>query len=272
MDAPKGKVIHNSSIDIEAVYFPVSGMISLVANLDDGAQAEVGIIGREGMLGMSLLSGYNKPYVEAIVPMHATLLELPVRTFRREIAADGPLRELLTRYCEAMQAQLMQTAACNGRHPLEQRLARWLLMAHDRVVGDTVHLSQEFLAMMLGVLRPTVSIAAAELQREKLIRYAAGHITMLDRAGLEGASCACYAAVQARFEALLGKVEAPKRELVSSVSSGVVRNPCSGLSAPSRRSASAPAPSGRRFRAASPSGRQAAGPAEQVSDQTGSSG
>ena len=205
VEALKGSELYQSDGRIGAVYFPVSGMILLVTNLDAGAQAEVGMIGREGMLGMSLLSGSNTSYVDAIVQMPGMLLRMSAINFRREIAKNGPLRELLTHYTEVKRAQIMQTAACNGRHPLEQRLARWLLMAHDRSSDDTVHLSQELIARMLGVQRPSISIAAAQLQRANLIHYAAGHITVHDRPGLEAASCDCYAAVQERFAALLGK-------------------------------------------------------------------
>ena len=204
VDVLNGKIIYSSDSAIEAVYFPISGMISLFTTLVDGAQAEVGIIGHEGMLGMSLLSGDDTSYVEAIVEMPGTLLRMTAIKFRREIATNGSLRELLSRYTEVKRAQVMQTAACNGHHALVQRLAFFLLMAHDRVDGDKVHFTQEVLATMLGVLRPTISIAAAELQRTKLIRYASGHIMVLDRLGLEEASCECYAAVQARMIALLG--------------------------------------------------------------------
>jgi CRP-like cAMP-binding protein len=207
VDAPTRQVIYNPDTAIEAVYFPVSGMISLVAHLDEGVKAEVGMIGREGVLGVSLLSGANTSFVEAVVRMPGAFLRMTGQDFRREMGTNTPLRILVSRYSEFLQAQIMQTAACNGRHGLEQRLPRWLLMAHDRVDGDVLPLTQELLAIMLGVLRPSISIAASTLQRKKLIRYAAGHIAVLDRAGLEDASCECYAAVQQRFAALLKKNE-----------------------------------------------------------------
>ena len=184
-------------------------MISLVAVMQNGDRAEVGVIGREGMVGVPLISGVDTSYVEAMVQMSCTLLRMAASDFRQEMDANRPLRAVMCRYSEAMQSQIMQTAACNKRHPLEQRLVRWLLMAHDRADHDEVPLTQEFLSMMLGVLRPTISIAAAALQRQKLIEYAAGQITVLDRAGLEKASCECYAVVQRRFVALLGEAEAP---------------------------------------------------------------
>lgn len=190
---------------IEAVYFPESGMFSLVAHLDDGMQAEVGIIGREGMLGVPLLSGVDTSFSESMVQMPGAGLRMAAGDFRRELETNVPFRTVLLRYNEALQAQVMQTAACNGRHGVEQRLARWLLMAHDRVNGDELPLTQDFMAMMLGVHRPSITVSAGILQRAGLIRYANGHVTVLNRASLEAASCECYDAVRRRFSALLGK-------------------------------------------------------------------
>jgi CRP-like cAMP-binding protein len=200
-------VIYTPDVAIEAVYFPVSGMISLVTIMDNGDRAEVGIIGREGMLGMPLISGVDTSYVEAMVQMSCTLLRMAARDFRHQMEVNRPLRALMFRYNEVMLSQIMQTAACNKRHPVEKRLVRWLLMAHDRAEHDQVPLTQEFMAMMLGVLRPSISIAAGTLQRQKLIEYAVGHITVLDRRGLEAASCECYAVFQRRFVSLLGKTK-----------------------------------------------------------------
>jgi CRP-like cAMP-binding protein len=190
---------------IEAVYFPESGMISMLANLEEGAQVEVGVVGHEGMLGVPLLSGVETSFVEAMVQMPGTALRMGARAFRAEVEANAPFRMLLLRYGEALQAQVMQTAACNGRHGLEQRLARWLLMAHDRSDGDELPLTQDFLAMMLGVHRPSITVTAGILQRAGLIRYASGLITVLDRPSLEAAACECYGAVRRRFASLLGQ-------------------------------------------------------------------
>ena len=189
---------------IEGVYFPESGMISLVAILDDGMQAEVGIIGQEGMLGISLLSGIDTPFNESMVQMPGTALHMSVGDFRHELEVSAPFRAILLRYNEALYAQVMQTAACNGRHGLEQRLARWLLMAHDRADGDELPLTQDFIAIMLGVHRPSITVTAGILQRAGLIRYAGGRVTVLDRPSLEASSCECYGVVQRRFSALLG--------------------------------------------------------------------
>jgi CRP-like cAMP-binding protein len=196
--------IYRPEDPIEAVYFPESGMFSLVAGLEDGTQAEVGVIGREGILGMSLLSGIDTPFIEAMVQMPGMALRMAVGDFQHEMQANAPFRTLMLRYNEALQAQIMQTAACNGRHALEQRFARWLLMAHDRADGDALPLTQEFMAMMLAVRRPSITVTAGILQRAGLIRYAAGRVTVADRASLEAASCECYGVVRRRFTTLLG--------------------------------------------------------------------
>src|ERR1700709_2395901 len=165
VELPLRQPVYNPDTAIEAVFFPESGMFSLVTTLVDGMQAEVGIIGHEGMLGVSLISGIDKPFIESIVQMPIRALRMAARDFNNEMAANAPFRRLILRYNEALQAQIMQTAACNGRHGLEQRLARWLLMAHDRADGDELLLTQEFMAMMLGVHRPSITIIARILQR-----------------------------------------------------------------------------------------------------------
>ena len=185
---------------VDAVYFPTAGMISMVVNLEDGMQAEVGIVGKEGMAGLSLAAGIDTSFVESMVQLPGAALRMSARDFRLQFQASEPFRTLILRYGESMHAQAVQTAACNGRHGLEQRLARWLLMAHDRVDGDELKLTQEFLAMMLGVHRPSITVTAGILQRAGLISYRPGHIVVLDRAALEAASCECHAAVSRWFK------------------------------------------------------------------------
>ena len=152
---------------------------------------------------MSLVAGVQTSFVEAMVQLDGFALRIPARDLVQELDSNLPLRRILLRHTEALAAQVMQTAACNGRHGLEERLARWLLMAHDRADGDDLHLTQEFMAMMLGVHRPSVTITAGTLQSAGLIRYLAGRITVLDRQGLEAASCECYAAVRKRLAAIM---------------------------------------------------------------------
>jgi CRP-like cAMP-binding protein len=191
-------------VPIEAVYFVESGWVSLVATLDDGSQAEVGLIGREGMVGLPLITGIDTAFVEAFVQGNGSALQMEAGAFRHAMEEEPALRNRMFRYLEAMNSQTTQTAACNGRHDLEQRLARWLLMAHDRSDGDEFQITQEFLALMLCVYRPSVSVVASTLQRAGMIRYGRGHVAVLDRAGLEATACDCYSVVKRRFERLLG--------------------------------------------------------------------
>ena len=189
---------------IEAVYFVESGWVSMVTHLDEGTQAEVGLIGREGMVGQSLATGVDTAFAEAYVQGAGEALQMEAGAFKRELDAHPPLFRCLLRYTEAMHAQTMQTAACNGRHHIEQRLARWILMAHDRADGDELPLTQEFMAMMLCVQRPSVTVVARTLQQAGIIRYAQGRVTVVDRDGLEATACDCYRAVRERFDQLLG--------------------------------------------------------------------
>jgi CRP-like cAMP-binding protein len=189
---------------IEAVYFVESGWVSLVASLEDGAQAEVGLTGREGMVGLPLIVGIDTPFVEAFVQADGSALTMEAGAFRNAMQEEPELRNLLFRYLEAMHSQTTQTAACNGRHDLEQRLARWLLMAHDRADGDEFQITQDFLALMLCVYRPSVSVAVRTLQRAGMIRSRRGRMTVLDRGALEDTACDCYAVVKRRFDRLLG--------------------------------------------------------------------
>jgi CRP-like cAMP-binding protein len=176
----------------------------LVMSLEDGTQAEVGLVGREGMIGLPLVTGVHTAFVEGFVQANGSAWRIDAQAFRGALDEEPSLRSLLFRYLEAMVAQVSQTAACNGRHDLEQRLARWLLMAHDRAESDDLQITQEFLALMLCVYRPSVSVTASTLQRAGMIRYGRGHITILDRDALEATSCDCYRVVKARFAQLLG--------------------------------------------------------------------
>jgi CRP-like cAMP-binding protein len=189
---------------IEAVYFVESGWASMVAHLDDGTQAEVGLVGREGMVGLPLVAGVDTAFAEAYMQASGTGLQMEAKAFQRELDENSILRKLLLRYNEALSAQTAQTAACNGRHDLEPRLARWLLMAHDRAEDDHLPITQEFLSLMLCVYRPSVTVVAGILQRAGIIRYTKGNITVLDRDALEATACDCYRTVQDRFKYLLG--------------------------------------------------------------------
>lgn len=184
------------------VYFPESGCLSVLAPLKDGDSVEVGQIGREGMLGLPVLLSDECSELEVIVQQSGTALCLSGEAFREALNHLPGFRILLLRYTHAQYVQAARTAACNGRHQLDQRLARWLLMTHDRADGDTYAMTHELLSIMLGVRRAGVTVAALALQRAGLIRYNHGSITITDRIGLEASACECYAATRRAFDRL----------------------------------------------------------------------
>lgn len=194
---------------IEFVVFPESGWLSHLITLEDGDVGEVGLVGREGMVGVSLLFGDDQTLAEIIVQAQGTALRLRAETFYDALDTVPTLRRRLLRYALALQTQIAQTAACNAHHHVEQRLARWLLTAHDRAEHDAFPMTHEFLSIMLGVRRAGVTVAAGALQRAGFIRYEKGHIEVTDRAGLETASCECFDVVRREFQRLLGPAAPP---------------------------------------------------------------
>jgi len=176
----------------------------MMALLEDGSAAEVGLVGFDGMLGLPLLLGSDRAVTEGMVQAPGTFLRLGATAFQEEQERSQAFRKLLLRYALAFQAQVAQTAACNGRHTLDQRLARWLLTAHDRAHGDEFPMTQEFLAIMLCVHRSGVTVAARLFQQAGLIRYSNGQMTVTDRAGLEAAACECHGVVAREFQRLVG--------------------------------------------------------------------
>ena len=185
------------------VYFPQTAFVSLVATVAGHAPLEMGLIGNEGMLGASLALGVDTVPLRAIVQGAGTALRMTAPRFRRALRRSPTLARAVNRYLYVLMAQLSQAAACTRFHAIEARLARWLLMTHDRAHADRFHLTHQFLAAMLGVRRSGITIAAGALQRRRLIRYVRGAITVLDRKGLEAASCECYRAVVADYARLL---------------------------------------------------------------------
>jgi CRP-like cAMP-binding protein len=204
VELPFDQTLYPSDGVVEAALFPEGGMVSLIATLEGGEQVEVGIVGREGLIGMPLVFGDDRSLVEARVQMEGTALRLDAAALRDGMEASPAFRALLLRYALAFQAQVTMTAACNARHAIEQRLARWLLTAHDRAGADEFAMTHEFMAMMLGVRRPGVSLAAGVLQKAGLIRYARGRMAVTDRPGLEAVSCECYHTTRREFARLLG--------------------------------------------------------------------
>jgi CRP-like cAMP-binding protein len=189
-----GQVLHQPMEQIDRIYFPTSGFVSLIVTVDDPAILAVGLVGNEGMCGVSLAMGVNVPRVRAGVQGAGSALSLDTGAFVLACANSRSLTRLMGRYACFQLDQSAQLAACTRFHQIEARLARWLLMTLDRTQTDECNLTHELLSMMLGVRRVGITNAAGELQRRHLIRYSRGNIRVLDRGGLEAVSCSCYAA------------------------------------------------------------------------------
>lgn len=192
------------------VYFPLSGYVSLLWDLNTDKSLELGLIGNEGMLGATLLLDVNAAPMRGLVQGEGSALRMTTSQFQRALRDFSALRPLLNRYMYVLLTQLAQTAACTRYHDVNQRLARWLLMTHDRAYSDRFVITHQFLAMMLGVRRSGVTIAAGALQKQGLIRYVRGNIDVLSRPGLEDAACECYSTARGVYSRLLGP--RPSRE------------------------------------------------------------
>ena len=192
---------------VQQVYFPGGGFISVLTVLEDGRMVEVATVGREGVAGLpAALNGDPSPSEAFVQAESDTCYRMPTTAFRMEMDRGGPFSELITRYLHALFGLVMQSTACNAVHSVEQRLARWLLMAQDRVGANDFPLTQEFVAMMLGVTRPSVTVVAGTLQKAGLITYRRGHVTIVDREKLEEASCECYRAATDLLNRVTAKV------------------------------------------------------------------
>jgi CRP-like cAMP-binding protein len=190
---------------ISTVYFPLSGVASLVNTMANGTAAEVGTIGNEGMVGVPILFGDKLGPTSVYVQVPGETLHMPAAEFAKVLTGSYRIHVVMLHYAHALFNQVTQSAACNRLHHIEQRCCRWLLMTHDRVHTDKFLLTQEFLGMMLGVRRTSVTVAASGLKRKKLIDYSRGHVTILDREGLLKCSCECYAINKREFDRLLGE-------------------------------------------------------------------
>jgi CRP-like cAMP-binding protein len=191
-----GEVLCDADEPYRHAYFPVSGCISLMSTLEGHSPMEIGLIGNEGMLGATLALGIDAVPMRAVVQGPGMALRISAAKLRCALRDSPRLRHIVGRYLFLRVAQLSQMGPCARFHQIEPRLARWLLLTHDRTQGDHFHLTHQYLADMLGVRRSGVTVAAGALQARKLIRYARGEITILDREGLEAASCSCYASLQ----------------------------------------------------------------------------
>jgi CRP-like cAMP-binding protein len=198
-----GAVLYESGGAMSHVYFPTTAIVSLLYVMEDGASAEIAVVGNEGIVGISLFMGGGSTPSRAVVQSAGYAFKLSAQAMKVEFNRVGPVLHLLLRYTQALITQMAQTAVCNRHHSLDQQLCRWLLLSLDRLPGDELVMTQELIADMLGVRRGGVTEAALQLQQAGLIRYVRGHITVLSRAGLERRTCECYAVVKREYDRLL---------------------------------------------------------------------
>jgi len=203
IDLPLGQVLYEPGSTLSHVYFPCSAIVSLLYVMENGASAEIAVVGHEGIVGISLFMGGESTPSRAVVQSAGKGFRLPSQVIKDEFNHSGPVMHLLLRYTQALITQMAQTAVCNRHHSLDQQLCRWLLLSLDRLQGSELVMTQELIANMLGVRREGVTEGALKLQTSGLIRYARGRITVLDRPGLEKRTCECYAVVKKEYDRLL---------------------------------------------------------------------
>ena len=203
---PLGKALYESGVQLNHVYFPTTSIVSLLYELEDGASAEIAVVGNEGIVGIALFMGGDTMPNRAVVQSAGHAYRLPGRLLKEEFGRGGALQHLLLRYTLAMLTQMAQTAVCNRHHSIDQQLCRWLLLSLDRLPTTELIMTQELIANMLGVRREGVTEAAGKLQKAGLINYNRGRITVLDRPGLEARVCECYEVVRKEFRRLLPDV------------------------------------------------------------------
>lgn len=201
-----GEVLYESGGRLHHVYFPTTSIVSLLYVMEDGASAEIAVVGNEGILGISLFMGGETTPSRAVVQSAGHGYRLKAQLLKQEFNRAGPVLHLLLRYTQALITQMAQTAVCNRHHSVEQQLCRWLLLSLDRLSTHELTMTQELIANMLGVRREGVTAAAGKLQRAGLIRYSRGRITVLDRPGLEKEACECYAVVKKEVDRLLSDI------------------------------------------------------------------
>jgi len=203
VEMPLGHVLYESGMAMTHVYFPATSIVSLLYVMEDGASAEIAVVGNEGIVGVALFMGGETTPSRAVVQSAGLGFRLRGQLLKEEFKRSGPVLHLLLRYTQALITQMAQTAVCNRHHSLDQQLCRWLLLSLDRLHSDELVMTQELIADMLGVRREGVTEAAGHLQRAGLIRYRRGHITVLDRDRLEQRACECYAVVKKEYGRLL---------------------------------------------------------------------
>ena len=203
VEMPLGEVLYESGVALKYVYFPLTSIVSLLYVMENGASAEIAVVGNEGIVGVSLFMGGESTPSRAVVQSAGSGCRLTAKAMKDEFDRAGPVLHLLLRYTQALLTQMAQTAVCTRHHSLDQQLCRWLLLSLDRLQGDELVMTQELIANMLGVRREGVTEAALKLQKAGLIRYTRGHMTVLDRKGLEVRTCECYAVVKKEYDRLL---------------------------------------------------------------------
>ena len=209
---PLGHVLYESGKTLKHVYFPTDSIVSLLYVMEDGASAEIAVVGNEGMVGVALFMGGETTPNRAVIQSAGHAYRLAGALLKREFKRSGALQDVLLRYTQALLTQMAQTAVCNRHHSVEQQLCRWLLLSLDRLSSNIVNMTQELISNMLGVRREGVTEAAGRLQSQGLIEYTRGRITVLDRPGLERACCECYAVVKQEFDRLLPDVQASRND------------------------------------------------------------
>jgi CRP-like cAMP-binding protein len=205
---PLGQVLYESGATLSHVYFPTTAIVSLLYVMENGASAEIAVVGNEGIVGISLFMGGESTSSRAVVQSAGNGFRLKAQMMKNEFNRAGPVLHLLLRYTQALITQMAQTAVCNRHHSLDQQLCRWLLLSLDRLQNNELVMTQELIANMLGVRREGVTEGALKLQQGGLIRYSRGRITVLDRSGLEKRTCECYAVVKKEYDRLLPMLEA----------------------------------------------------------------
>ena len=203
VDMPLGQVVYESGVTLNYVYFPIDAIVSLLYVMENGASAEIAVVGNEGIVGVSLFMGGESTPSRAVVQSAGLGCRLKASLMKTEFDKAGAVLHLLLRYTQALITQMAQTAVCNRHHSLDQQLCRWLLLSLDRLQGAELVMTQELIANMLGVRREGVTEGALKLQKAHLIEYTRGRITVLDRKGLESRTCECYAVVKREYDRLL---------------------------------------------------------------------
>ena len=204
VDFELGDVLYESGDRMEFGYFPTTAIVSLLYIMESGATAEIGIIGNDGIVGLSLLLGGETTTNRAVVQSAGTALKIKAADLKSEFSLGTQMHDLMLRYTQALMTQISQTAVCNRLHPIEQQLCRWLLISHDRLLSDRLVMTHDLISNMLGVRREGVTLAAQKLAARGLITNSRGTITVTDRDGLEDAACECYQVVKSEYDRILG--------------------------------------------------------------------